>query len=176
MANQETLYCLQPDTPHYPAVFSLLLSAQWKFSGVRHKWKRVCTLSRISFSQISIHFSGLLWTENLSRKYACALQGFLEGVRRCGPFLLWNLNPLFRPFVDRESQQKIRMCATGCSKREVVSLTIMGGGKTTFPKLDNLYVTYYNIHKKAPSGCSRLSKKRRLPTLPLAQYHRRERA
>ena len=31
----------------------------------------------LSAKGISIHFSALLWTENLSRKYACTLQGFL---------------------------------------------------------------------------------------------------
>ena len=52
--------------------------------------------------QISIHFSGILCSKNSSQKYAYALQSLLEEVRRCGPFLLANLNPLFLRFVFRE--------------------------------------------------------------------------
>ena len=84
--------------------------------------------------QISIHFSDILCSENSSRKYAYALQSLLEGVRRCRPFLLANLNPLFRHFMFREFEPKIRICPTEPPGRGTQVQTIsFGKSQSTFP-------------------------------------------
>lgn len=71
--------------------------------------------------------------------------GFLEGVRRCEPFLFENINPLFRPFVDREFEQKIRMNATGPPGGGAFSAT---GISIQFPQKCGLRIRAKNTHAR----------------------------